>query len=129
MIGKVAMDSLLLGRITDGVNGTLQGFGLQNILIVALMAIIFQSLRTGFTNLFVNSFLVKTFAVIGTLLKFTFRTVFSVYNYVIYKLSTRYIFSSIDLVIRKKILPGPLLMSGFLFVYFLIYISVIAVYF
>ncbi|EKD29673.1 MAG: hypothetical protein ACD_78C00320G0012 [uncultured bacterium (gcode 4)] len=111
VLGKVAMDSILLGRLTDGVNGTLQGFGLQNILIVALMAVIFQSLRTGFTNLFVNSFLVKTFAAVGTILKIVFHAIFAIYNYVIYKLSTRYIFTAIDFTISRRILPGPALLS------------------
>lgn len=113
VLGKVAMDSLLLGRLTDGINGTLQGLGLQNILIVALMAVIFQSLRTGFTNLFVNSFLVKTFAAIGTILKIVFHAIFAIYNYVIYKLSTRYIFTAVDFIISRKILPGPVLLSLF----------------
>ncbi|MDD5197576.1 MAG: hypothetical protein PHN60_01810 [Candidatus Gracilibacteria bacterium] len=129
VFGKVAMDSLLLGRLTDGVNGTLQGFGLQNILIVALMAVIFQSLRTGFTNLFVNSFLVKTFATVGTILKIVFHAIFAIYNYVIYKLSTRYIFASIDFTISRGILPGPLLLSIFCLVYILIYLTVISAYF
>lgn len=129
ILGKVAMDSLLLGRITDGVNGTLQGFGLQNILILALLAVIFQSLRTGFTNLFVNSFLVKTFEAIGTALKIVFHAIFVVYNYVIYKLATRYIFASVDWIISRGILPGPVLLSLFMLGYFFIYTLVIAVYF
>lgn len=129
ILGKVAMDSLLLGRITDGVNGTLQGFGLQNILILALLALIFQSLRTGFTNLFVNSFLVKTFQAIGTVSKIVFHAVFAVYNYVIYKLATRYIFLSIDWVIFRGVLPNPTLLTLFLLGYFLIYILVITAYF
>lgn len=102
---------------------------MQNILIVALLAVIFQSLRTGFTNLFVNSFMVKTFAVIGTILKMVFRAIFSVYNYVIYKLSTRYIFTSVDFTISRGILPGPVLLFLFLFVYFLIYVTIITAYF
>lgn len=129
ILGKVAMDSLLLGRVTDGVNGTLQGFGLQNILILALLAVIFQSLRTGFTNLFVNSFLVKTFQAIGTVSKIVFHAVFAVYNYVIYKLATRYIFVSIDWVIFRGVLPNPALLALFLLGYFLIYIVVITAYF
>lgn len=129
ILGKVAMDSLLLGRITDGVNGTLQGFGLQNILILALLAVIFQSLRTGFTNLFVNSFLTKTFQVVGTALKIIFHAIFVVYNYVIYKLATRYIFASVNSIISRSILPGPILLSLFMVGYFSIYAGVITVYF
>lgn len=124
-IGKIALGTLMLGSLTD----KLQWLNMQNILIVALLAVIFQSLRTGFTNLFVNSFMVKTFAVIGTIFKIIFRSIFSVYNYVIYKLSTRYIFTSIDSMISRNILPGRVLLLFFLLIYFLIYITVISVYF
>lgn len=124
-IGKIALGTLMIGSMAD----KLQWFDIQNILIVALLAVIFQSLRTGFTNLFVNSFLVKTFAVIGAILKIVSRTIFSVYNYVIYKISTRYIFSSIDFTISRGILPGKVLLILFLFLYFLIYLAIIAVYF
>jgi len=127
-LGKVAFDSLMLGRVTDSAQGAIQGFGIQNILIVALLAVIVQSLRVGFTNLFVNSFLVKIFSVFGTIIKFLFHAIFAVYNYVIYKLATRYIFLSIDFILPHGILPNPIFFSLFLSFYFLIYVSVIVTY-
>lgn len=126
--GKVAMDSLLLGRLTDGVNTSIQSFGLQNILIVALCAIIFQSLRTGFTNLFVNSFLTKTFDLLGTALKLLARAVFAVYNYIIYKVATRFMFACIELCIARNIRPGSVLFGIFALVYFMLYTAIISVY-
>lgn len=124
--GKVALDSLMLGRVTDST--IIQDFGMQNILIVALLAVIIQSLRVGVTNLFVNSFLMKMFSVFGTMIKFLFHAIFAVYNYVIYKLATKYIFLSIDFILSRGILPNPIFFSLFLGFYFLIYISVITAY-
>ena len=120
-ISKVAIDSLLLGRITDTVSGTVSEIGLQNLLLIALAALIFQSLRTGFTNLFVNSFLVKSFEFIGTTLRIGSRLIFSLYNYCIYKLETRFMFESIHWIVRERIRPNIWILSTFLILYVAIY--------
>ncbi|MDD2891962.1 MAG: hypothetical protein PHQ95_03275 [Candidatus Gracilibacteria bacterium] len=124
MIEKIALGTLMLGPLTDA----LQGLDMQNVLIVALLVVIFQSLRTGFTNLFVNSFMSKTFRVVGHIFKIFFRIIFSIYNYVIYKFSTRYIFASVDILISRNILPGPMILSLFCIGYIGIYIAIISIY-
>jgi len=74
--------------------------------IIALFAIIIQSLKTGLTNVFVNSLLAKIFNFIGLVFTILSRAVFYVYNYMIYKLATRFIFRAIDYVVSRGIRPG-----------------------
>jgi len=127
-MGKIAMDSMLLGRITDGALASVTQFWIQNILIIALLALIVQSLRTGLTNVFVNNLLTKFFDFIGLTCKMIFRVVFYVYNYAIYKLSTRFMLTSIDFVIARGIRPGKILLLGFMCTYAMIYIGIISLY-
>lgn len=61
-------------------------------------------------------------------MKVFLRAVFSIYNYVIYKLSTRYIYASIDSLLSRNILPGPVLLSFFLVGYIGIYLAIISIY-
>jgi hypothetical protein len=116
-VGKIAMDTLFLGRVTDGAMAAIGNIGLQNILIIALAAVIIQSFKTGLTNVFVNSLLTKIFDFIGLIFKMIFRAVFYIYNYMIYKLATRFIFRAIDFVVSRGIRPGMVLMSFFLSCY------------
>jgi hypothetical protein len=127
-IGKVAMDSILLGRVTDGIYSNIQSIGLQNILMVALIAILFQSIRTGFTNLLVNSFFIKIFEFAGTVIKGFSRVVIFLYNYIIYILATRYLFSATQYLLQKSVLPNPYIVSIFLLGYMALYLWVIALY-
>lgn len=127
-LGKVAMDSILLGRVTDGIYSNIQSIGLQNILMIALIAILFQSIRTGFTNLLVNSFFIKIFEFAGTVLKWLARILVFLYNYIIYILATRYLFSATQFLLRTSVLPNPYIVSIFLLGYIALYLAVIALY-
>lgn len=89
---------------------------------------IVQSLRTGLTNIFVNNLLTKLFDFIGLAFKMIFRVIFYVYNYAIYKLSTRFMLTSIDVIIERGIRPGKVLLSGFMLVYSMIYVGIISLY-
>ena len=99
--GKIALDTLFLGRITDGVMSTIGGIGIQNLAIIALFAIVIQAFKTGLTNVFVNSLLAKIFDFFGLVFKMISRAIFYVYNYMIYKLATRFIFRAIDFVVSR----------------------------
>lgn len=102
--------------------------GIQNILIIALLAVIIQSLRTGITNLFVNSFLTKSFSFFGTIIKSVWRAVFYLYNYIIYRIETRLIHSSLDAVVSRGILPNEFLFGLFLIAYTGVYAGIISFY-
>ncbi len=122
------MDSILLGRVTDGIYSNIQSIGLQNILMMVLIAILFQSIRTGFTNLLVNSFFIKIFEFTGTLIKGVARIVVFLYNYIIYILATRYLFIAIQYLLQRSILPSPVVVGVFLSGYVMLYMSVISIY-
>lgn len=126
--GKVAMDSLFLGRLTDGVMGGIKDIGLQNILIIAVLALIVQAVRNNLTNAVFNGLFTKLFEFIKVGVIALYRLVFALYNYAIYKIETRFIFSSIHAVVSKKIIPNAFLLGAFLFVYVLIYFSIIGLY-
>ncbi len=127
--GKVAMDTLFLGRLTDGVMGGIKDIGLQNILIIAVLALIVQAVRNNLTNAVFNGLFTKLFEFIKVGAIALYRLVFALYNYAIYKIETRFIFSSIHAVVSKKIIPNAFLLGLFLFVYVLIYFSIIGLYF
>ncbi len=127
-MSKVVIDSLLLGRITDTLNGTIAEVGVQNILMITLAALLFQSLRTGFTNLFVNSFLARGFEFIGATLKGVSRLIFVLYNYGIYKVATRFLFASVHASVRAHVRPEPWILGVFLALYFSIYLLIIGLY-
>jgi len=127
--GKVAMDTLFLGRLTDGVMGGIKDIGLQNILIIAVLALIVQAVRNNLTNAVFNGLFTKLFEFIKVGAIALYRLVFALYNYAIYKIETRFIFSSIHVVVSKKIIPNAFLLGLFLFVYVLIYFSIIGLYF
>lgn len=57
-----------------------------------------------------------------------FRVVFYVYNYAIYKLSTRFMLQSIDFIVARGIRPGKILLSGFMILYATIYVGIISLY-
>ena len=87
-----------------------------------------QAFKTSLTTVFFNSLLTKVFQFLWTLVKFVWRVFFSVYNYIIYKLETRYIFASIDFVVARKITPGPFMIGLFLSFYGLVYLGVVLLY-
>ncbi len=127
-ISKVALDSLFLGRITDGIFSSLSTIWMQNIISLAVIALLIQAVRNNLTNVLFNNLLTKGMEFFSRIAKILFRSIFSLYNFAIYKVETRYIFSFIEFLNSKRIHPNTLVLSVFLVWYFMIYTTIIAVY-
>ncbi|MDD2486969.1 MAG: hypothetical protein PHS92_01200 [Candidatus Gracilibacteria bacterium] len=126
--GKVAFDSIMIGRVSDPIISSIQNFGLQNILLLVAFALLIQSFKTSLSTVFFNSVLTKIFQFLWIIVKYISRIIFFVYDYITYKIETKYIFSFINLFIDKKIIPGNLILSSFIMIYSSIYFLVVCLY-
>ncbi|EKE28877.1 MAG: hypothetical protein ACD_3C00001G0018 [uncultured bacterium (gcode 4)] len=125
---KVAFDSIMVWRVSDTMITSIQGIWLQNILLVVALALLVQSFKMSLTTIFFNWLLTKIFHFLWTLIKYIYRVVFFIYDYITYKLATKYIFKFLNFIINNKIAPGPIIIGLFSVVYSSIYFFVVFLY-
>ncbi|EKE30266.1 MAG: hypothetical protein ACD_2C00016G0017 [uncultured bacterium (gcode 4)] len=125
---KVAFDSIMIWRVSDSMITSVQWIWLTNILLVVAVALLVQSLKTSLSTIFFNWLLTKVFHFLWTVIKYAYRTVFYIYDYITYKLATKYIFSFINSIVNKKLLPGPMIIWFFWTIYSMIYFFVVFLY-
>ncbi|EKE26273.1 MAG: hypothetical protein ACD_4C00348G0003 [uncultured bacterium (gcode 4)] len=125
---KVALDSMMTWRISDPIMSSLQNIWFQNIILVVAFILLIQSLKTSLSTVFFNSLLTKIFQFLWAVIKYFWRIIFYIYNYITHKLATKYIFSFLGSIVSKRIVPNSIMIWFFSLIYFLIYFLVINLY-
>lgn len=127
-LGKVAFDSIMIGRVSDPILNSLKDIWYQNILLILVFALLIQSLKTSLSTVFFNNLLTKIFHFLWLIIKFISRMFFYVYDYITYKLETKFIFSVLDKVIKRQLIPWWVLLWLFGIIYSSIYYLVVFIY-
>lgn len=125
---KIAFDSIMLWKISDPIISSIQTFWLQNILLLVAFALLIQSFKTSLSTVFFNSLLTKVFQFLWIVIKYLYRALFFIYDYITYKLETRFIFSFISFITNKKIVPNSIIILLFSIIYWFIYLFVVYLY-
>ena len=125
---KMAFDSVMIWRVSDTMISSVQWFWLQNILLAMALVLLVQSLKTSISTVFFNSLLTKIFQFLWAVIKYIYRAVFFLYDYITYKLETKYIFSFLNFIVDKKLAPGPVIITLFSILYSFVYFFVVYLY-
>jgi len=125
---KVAFDSIMIWRVSDWILNNIKDIGFQNILLILIFALLMQSLKMSLTTIFFNSLLAKLMHFSWMIIKFISRLFFYIYDYITYKLETKFIFSVLDEIVKIQIIPSWFLLILFWIVYSAIYFFVIYLY-
>ncbi len=125
---KTAFESFLTWNATWAMFSWLNDFSVQNILMLVLIIIILQSVRWNLKTLFIDTVIARIFSFITFIFKMVCRAIFYIYNYIIYKLETAFIFATLYGIIKNKMIFNNLFLFIFTIIYFWIYFWIVYLY-
>lgn len=126
---KVAIDSILVWRVSEPVVSAISNIPLQNIVLMIAFVMLIQSVKTSLSTVFFNNILSKIFAFIWLIIKHIWRAIFYIYNFITYKIQTKMIFLYISIFSKNKIRPDRVSLILFSWIYFLIYVFAVFIYY
>ena len=120
----MALESFISGRVTDGFVSIVESVGAGKVIFWILLVLLIQSVRTSISNVVFNDLLGKTLTLLIKGARQAGRIIFVFYDFVVYHLSTEWLFAWMDWHVQKKVVPNfhsiLLLFIGYICTYMVI---------